>query len=1060
MKLTSRLVAVAIILLALIGGTVLLAVEHTLDRNVRELHRDWGQSLTGVLAEGIARMTIDGDQLELSGTLDRITHNNHNIRYAFVTDLQGRVLAHTFSDGFPKSVYVSAAAAGPDARIHRFKLADTHILQFAYPIIEGMQASLFLGYDEAHSQQHLSEFNARLLPIFITAGLAGILLIYLSTRSITAPLENLVNNMQRYAHEGVVDSVIAGHTSPEIVQLADAFNAVVTARERAYRKLKTSEQRLRLLLESTGEGIYGVDREGNCTFANPACARLLGFPSPRALLGRNMHKLIHHSHADGSLYAERQSGIYQAQLAGTQAHAYNEVFWRIDGGSFPVEYYSHPILQDGEVLGSVIMFNDISERLLDEQRLKRALTMAEGVIDSSPVGIAIYNSDGDCITSNEALTEIIDHEHGQVAENGTHVFAFWHESGLEDKAEQVLAHGGKQRHEINVRVASGNLVSLNCYLTRLVLDGEPHLLFMANDISESKRAELALKYSENTLARAQEIAHIGHWIWHKHSGALSWSDEIFRILGIPSGGLAPTYEAFLQHVHADDRASVLAALNASVADPDTRYDIEHRVIRPDGGIRFVHQRGEVTFDATGEVSGVIGTLHDISERVAAREAMLNQNRLMRLLHEISSMANRALDFNEILRMTLPRICEFTGWNAAHAYVLKDNSDEQLGPTNIWHVDEEGGYEELRAITARTRFSRGMGLPGRVLASGKPLWIEDIRHDENFPRVQARSALGLRSGFGFPVRLEDKVVAVLEFFSVRNTRPDEKLEIVLEQVATQLSHVLERQRVEQRLENLVTQRTVELQASKEAAERASQAKSEFLSRMSHELRTPMNAILGFSQLLASDEDEPLSELQADHVEEILHAGNHLLELINDVLDLSRIEANRMEVRIEDVDVAAIARECLTTIRPLAEERGLSLTNRIKINAGCAPQADPIRLKQIVLNLLSNAVKYNRPNGSVMLSCEQTDNRRMRLNVTDTGPGMSAAQQNKLFRAFERLGMDDRVEGTGIGLVICRHLVHLMHGEIGVTSVPDEGTTFWIELPVAAKARDRSPKQEAL
>ena len=239
----------------------------------------------------------------------------------------------------------------------------------------------------------------------------------------------------------------------------------------------------------------------------------------------------------------------------------------------------------------------------------------------------------------------------------------------------------------------------------------------------------------------------------------------------------------------------------------------------------------------------------------------------------------------------------------------------------------------------------------------------------------------------------------------------------------------------------------LTIARDEAERANRAKSQFLSHMSHELRTPMNAILGFGQLLGSDPQQPLSGRQQGHVHEILRGARHLLDLINEILDLGRIEAGELQIERVPVRLDDLIDECLGLMRPLAQSRGVQLLPPALLLPGECVLADRTRVKQVLLNLLANAIKYNRPGGDVALACSR-ERDALRVCVRDDGPGLTAAEQQRLFQPFERLAAGrTNVEGTGIGLALSRRLVEAMGGTVGVDSVVGSGSTFWVRLPRA-------------
>ncbi len=245
----------------------------------------------------------------------------------------------------------------------------------------------------------------------------------------------------------------------------------------------------------------------------------------------------------------------------------------------------------------------------------------------------------------------------------------------------------------------------------------------------------------------------------------------------------------------------------------------------------------------------------------------------------------------------------------------------------------------------------------------------------------------------------------------------------------------------------------LAASSIEAESANKAKSEFLARMSHELRTPLNAVMGFSQILLASKKQPLTESQKNDVELIYSSGKHLLNLINEILDFSRIEAGKMTISLEPINLQEILKESFDLIRPTTANLGIDLINLVPDEPAIFIEADRIRLKQVLINLLSNAIKFNKQNGHVTVSAEYYEE-KIRILIEDTGRGISSEHAEQIFNPFERLDANiEAVEGSGIGLAISKRLVDLMKGKIYFSSIPDIGTTFFLEfLPTSSNLEE--------
>ena len=576
-----------------------------------------------------------------------------------------------------------------------------------------------------------------------------------------------------------------------------------------------------------------------------------------------------------------------------------------------------------------------------------------------------------------------------------------------------------------------------------------HMLGMVQDIDSRKNAELALAEREKELQEAQRMASLGNWNLNFDSAEMFWSNEVYRIFGQDPDSFVPTIECIHDAVPIDDLDKLQEAEKAARATG--YYDVMHHILRPDGEIRCVHQMAEAEFDIEGNILTLAGTMQDITQRIHMEEKLDLQRKLLNMLHRSTTDFVAKGDINQTMEGMLENLLDLTESDYGFAgEVLYEDDAPYLKThaiTNIaWDKETQKLYEEN--LENGFEFRNPNTLFGKVMAARKNVISLNPETDPDAGGLPEGHP-AMHSFLGVPVFYGDEMVGMYGIANGKNSYDQDIVELLKPFNATYGVMIHSKRMMEQEIKN-----REELIKAKTEAEDANRAKSKFLSSMSHELRTPMNAIIGFSQLLITDIDPVLSTIQNENANEIAMAGQHLLTLINEVLDLSKVESGRVELSIEDIHLGDVVEESLQLIMPLSQKRGIEISikrNGSEIqfedlsNGEAVVKADEVRLKQAILNLLSNAVKYNSENGKIEISFEGKSNGYTRLNITDTGDGLTKEQQSQLFTSFNRLGAEQtEVEGVGIGLVITKKIVEMMGGAIGVESEPGRGSCFWIEF----------------
>ena len=630
----------------------------------------------------------------------------------------------------------------------------------------------------------------------------------------------------------------------------------------------------------------------------------------------------------------------------------------------------------------------------------------------------------------------------------------------------------------------------------------------------------ALQRSHQQLRRAEQLAHLGSFAWNPVSGELQWSDEHFRLWGLEPGPVMPTHEEFEAGVHPDDRERQEALLQAALRG-ESPYDCIFRVRWPDGTLRVVHSRSEVSFDASGRAVMVVGTVQDITAIKMATEALQTSDFVVNSVNDLVSV----VDQEGVYRLVNDAWCRNTG--LTREQVLGRGSNEVLpaivtgerlqalrecvdlqetrvmratvhllsvGPRTMEttltpyltpHAGIQGAVVVTRDITQEQLALQALRISDdqqRALMDAFPGYIGVIDQDFVYTYVNARLAAVIGKTAVDIVGCHMRDILGEERFG-QNAQEVARLQRGERAIAERVYEATaERGRVDLQVTHVkgigsgaeqryyafgvdITDRKSaeeSLRMAKEEAERANRAKSAFLASVSHELRTPLNAILGFSQLLRTDPQ--MSQASSDNAGEIERAGQHLLSLVDDLIDLGRVEAGHLELSLKRIPLEAVINDSLSLVAPLAAKQGIRIVYAGGDARNAMVLADAVRLRQVIINLLSNAIKYNRNDGTVRVSCQRRGSAGskggpvVRLSVKDTGFGIPAERASRIFSAFDRLGAERGVvEGTGIGLVITKRLVNAMGGSIGYESRPNEGSTFWVDLaqampvpPAAAQA----------
>jgi len=480
-------------------------------------------------------------------------------------------------------------------------------------------------------------------------------------------------------------------------------------------------------------------------------------------------------------------------------------------------------------------------------------------------------------------------------------------------------------------------------------------------------------------------------------------------------------------------------MQALMASPDTQHEgrgelfvrTREMILERKGGEQIMVEANATRLREKDQIVGAVASIKDITMRKTMDAILSAKSDLVLLLQEVAFAVNDVDTVDEAMRVCLSIVCKHTIWEIGHVY--QPTEEGLMVPTDLWHSKEEGKFEEFRKATELMTFSPGRGLPGRVYLGKRPAWISDVRKDPNFPRAALDRKAEVRAGFAFPVLEGDKVVAVLEFFSSQAMEQDESVMNMANYLATQLGRVTERKRDMEAIK-----------LAKEKAEDATRLKDKFISLVAHDMRAPLSTIIGLVKSVKTDTGHPISASQQDILSKTIIGGENMLELIDNLLDLEKLQSGQMRVEKLPLDARALAEEVIESLSYEASAKEIILKNEVE--RGVKISADYELIIEVIKNLAHNSIKFCSAGDAVSIFSPNSDGPA--IGVRDNGPGIRKEIVEDIFRhdiKTSTIGTAGE-RGTGLGLPLCHDIIKAHGGEMEVVSELGKGATFLVKLPV--------------
>ncbi len=801
-----------------------------------------------------------------------------------------------------------------------------------------------------------------------------------------------------------------------------------TALQEAQQRLQQLTERYELAIWGASDGIWDWDIQKNELYMSARFLEIIGRTIPEDQ--RTFQAFLNDVHPDDQALIQKaleshfeRNEPYDVEFR--YQHPSGTLRYLTSRGKATRDVQGHPVRMAGAI-------TDITERKQSEANLKR-------LSDSGLMGIFFADVHGNIWDANETVLEMTGYTREEILEGRVRWDEITPAEYLEKDYEAVRelqARGSCTPYDKQYIRKDGSRVDVVIGFAFLEGSTEKTICFVL-DISRLKEAQRALIEAEERFRMVIDATNSAVWDWNLITGEVYWSPRFYDMVGLSPDEISPSYDGFISLVAQEDRPLIESHIHAHLNDPNQKFEVEFRIRHAQGHLMHWLGAGAALRDSAGTPYRMLGVEIDISDIARTRsklQAALNRETLVR---QVVETINHSLDIRFTIYSILEDLCRYLDVDRAILFFY-ENADTP--ETLDFQLFEQFCRQNIQPLQAQD-------LPIRLLKtlqpqkdSPHPSFLVQYSSPQDFPEEYRTYAqiYNVQSVVVMEFSYRDEAYGRLVLHQCQFERTWSEEEIRLLETITRHIGVAVYQ------SNLFQN---EKQA-RQAAEEANKRKSQFLANMSHELRTPLNAVIGYSEMLDNGLAGALNEKQHRYIDNITSSGKHLLTLVNDILDLSKIEAGKFRLSIEPVDVMPLVDELKGVLDAMA------LKQDVELHFDIAPgltlvHVDASRLKQIFYNLISNAIKFNKPHGQVYIRFYPSeDNLWVIGEVEDTGEGIPKSRHGELFKTFQQLDSSSNKtqEGTGLGLALTKHLVELHGGLIWFTSEVGQGSTFSFKLPM--------------